>query len=121
MTKNSDATTSRVIRRKREKRDRPASARAPTTAVEHVLGDGLAPLGSETQRQPQHPEDRVRDERLEHELRENAGDNVMHLHRANLTGIENEEDGVPADAEDLDDAAEQELADQRVRDQDLDD
>lgn len=115
-TKKQDAPTSRIVRRKREKRVRPASPREATAHAEDVLGDAAPPVGSETGRQSQHPEDRARDERLRQELTDNAGDSVMQRHRANLTGIENEEDGVPEDAEDLDDAAEQELANQRQRD-----
>lgn len=103
-----DLPTPHVAPRQRSKRSR---------ADRH--GDKAIPepqTGSETGRAPQHPEDRARDDRLEAELRENAGESPLDRHRANLTGIENEEDGIPDDAEDFD--AEQELADQRLRDVD---
>lgn len=121
MTKKQDAITSRVVRRQGVKRNHRAEDPAGIAEVERVLGDTAPPVGSETGRQPQHPEDRARDEQLRQELTGNAGDSALQRHRANLTGTENEEDGIPDDEEGLDDAAEQELADQRVREHLLDD
>lgn len=102
-----DLTTPHVAPRQRSKRVR-------ARQVEKAIPDPQT--GSETGRGVQHPEDRVRDEQLEADLRENAGESPLDRHRGNLTAVENEEDDVPENAEDLNEAAEQELADQELRD-----
>lgn len=89
-----DLTIPHIARRSRSKRTR--VVRAAGKAIPEPQ------TGSETGRAAQHPEDSVRDEYLEADLRTNAGDSPLDRHRANLTGVENEEDGVPENAEDVD-------------------
>lgn len=57
-----------------------------------------------------HRDDAARDDRLARSLVANAGISAIARHRARVTGIENEEDGVPDDEDTLEDAAEAEIA-----------
>jgi hypothetical protein len=58
---------------------------------------------------PSHPEDAAGDSRLAHTLEVNAGRSAIARHRDRVTGIENEEDGVPDDEDALEDAAQAEM------------
>jgi hypothetical protein len=56
-----------------------------------------------------HPEDAAGDDRFAHALAANAGRSPLARHRERVTGIENEEDGVPEDEDVMEDAAQAEI------------